>query len=191
MNANVVDRIQGYDAGAKVFHWLTVALLLAQYAVGWIMPAVKRGTEPEGWINLHMSIGTTILAVAVLRLAWRLLRGAPDPPADLPRWQHVGAAAIHWLLYGLVIAMIFTGWSFASSRGWTIVVFGLVPMPALFAKGSTIGHDLGELHIAVSWTLLAVAAAHVLAALIHEFVLRDTILRRMLPDSSRERSAAS
>ncbi len=29
------------------------------------------------------------------------------------------------------------GWAMASSRGWTVKVFGLIPVPALLAKTST------------------------------------------------------
>ena len=63
MTATAAGRLRGYDAVAKFFHWLTVALLLAQYAVGWIMPSIKRGMQPENLMNLHMSLGMVILAV--------------------------------------------------------------------------------------------------------------------------------
>jgi cytochrome b561 len=32
-----------YGATAKTLHWLIVALLVAQYAIGWLMPDVHRG----------------------------------------------------------------------------------------------------------------------------------------------------
>lgn len=174
-------RPEGYDGTAKFFHWLTVALLSAQYALGWIMPDIRRGMQPESLMNLHMSLGMLICAVVILRILWRAVHGTPEPELGSPGWQHAGASTVHWLLYLLVFLMIFTGWSFASMRGWTIVIFGLVRIPALFPQGSALGHDIGELHETVAWVLLAVAGVHVLAALAHQFLLRDGVMRRMLP----------
>lgn len=185
MSASAAGRLQGYDAGAKFFHWLTVALLLAQYAVGWIMPDIKRGMQPGDLMNLHMSLGMVTLAVVILRILWRLAHAAPEPEPGLPEWQRAGASAVHWLLYVLVFAMILTGWSFASMRGWTIMVFGLVRLPALFPEGSAIGHDIGELHETVAWALLVLVGLHVLAALVHQLLFRDGVMRRMLPGSFR------
>ena len=151
MTATAAGRLRGYDAVAKFFHWLTVALLMAQYAVGWIMPCIKRGMQPENLMNLHMSLGMLILAVVVLRILWRLVHATPEPEPSRPEWLRVGASAVHWLLYLLVFVMILTGWSFASMRGWTIVVFGFVQLPALFSESSAIGHDIGELHEMAAW----------------------------------------
>lgn len=185
MNVTAVGRLQGYDAGAKFFHWLTVALLLAQYAVGWIMPDIKRGMQPENLMNLHMSLGIVILAVMTLRVLWRLVHAAPEPEPSLRQWQRVSASAVHWLLYLLMFVMVLTGWSFASMRGWTVVVFGLVRLPALFPQGSAIGHDIGEQHETVAWALLVLIGVHVLAALVHQLLFRDRVMRRMLPGSFR------
>jgi cytochrome b561 len=183
MSASTQHHATSYSSGAKFFHWLTVALLLAQFAVGWIMPDIKRGMQPESLMNLHMSLGIVILAVIVLRLIWRVMVGAPAAERGLPGWQRAAASTVHGLLYLLVFVMIFTGWSFASMRGWTITVFALVQMPALFAQGSGIGHDIGELHETASWVLLSFVGLHVLAALAHQFVFRDNVMQRMLPGS--------
>jgi cytochrome b561 len=185
MSTTAAGYLQGYDAGAKFFHWLTVALLLAQYAVGWIMPDIKRGMQPENLMNLHMSLGMVTMAVVILRIFWRLAHAAPEPEPSLRQWQRVSASAVHWLLYLLVFAMVLTGWSFASMRGWTIVVFGLMRLPALFPQGSAIGHDIGELHETVAWALLVLIGLHVLAALVHQLLFRDRVMRRMLPGSFR------
>jgi cytochrome b561 len=170
----------GYGAVAKAFHWLIVALLIVQYALGWIMPGVKQGMTPDSLMNLHMSIGALILALILVRLLWRLSHPVPPEPTLLC-WQYLGSTALHLSLYGLVIVTTLTGWVYASARGWSILVFGTIPLPALLAEGSRYGRAIGELHQVMIWILLVAIGLHVAAALVHAFIYRDRVMQRMLP----------
>ena len=94
-----MSKTTGYTGTAKTLHWLILALLIAQFIVAWTMPDIKRDTKPDTLINLHLSIGIIVLAVAVVRLAWRASRGEPAPLDGVPPWQVQSARVIHWLLY--------------------------------------------------------------------------------------------
>src|SRR5260221_11136789 len=87
----MTDRSQ-YGTTAKVFHWLIVALLLVQYLIGWLMPDIHRGMKPGVAMAFHVSIGTTILVLIVLRLAWRLTHPIP-PQRSLPSRHRRGSEA--------------------------------------------------------------------------------------------------
>lgn len=169
-----------YTPAAKAFHWLTVALIAAQLAIGWLMPDVHRGPPVTG-TQLHMSVGFLILAVILVRFAWRLVAGAPAMEPGVPAWQGLAAHALHLGLYVLIAFFVITGWSFVSYMGWPITFFWLFPMPALFAKGSAVAHTLAHLHGIMVWVLLTALALHVLAALHHHFIVKDRTLLRMLP----------
>lgn len=170
-----------YDVGAKSFHWVTVALLGAQFVIGWIMPGVSRIAQPAGLISLHFSLGVTILAITALRLLWRLAFGVPAPEAGLPLWQHRSAQLLHLALYVLLFALVLSGWAYASSHGFAVTLFGLATVPAIFANGSGAGRAIGELHSAIGWVLLGALGLHVAAALYHHCWRRDQVLVRMLP----------
>jgi cytochrome b561 len=174
----MTDRSQ-YGTTAKVFHWLVVALLVVQYFIGWLMPGIHRGMKPGAAMAFHVSIGTTILVLIVLRLAWRLTHPV-EPDRSLASWQRLSAEAVHWLLYALVLATTITGWLFASFRGWSMSFFFLAPMPML-AENAAAGKIIDGLHQAMEWSLLAVIGLHVAAALAHLFIYRDRIMQRMLP----------
>src|SRR5690349_4100945 len=79
--------VQDYGRVAKSLHWVILALLAAQFTVGWLMPDIKRDMQPESLMNLHLSIGLTLLALMTLRGLWRLGHGVPPPAPSLPRWQ--------------------------------------------------------------------------------------------------------
>lgn len=172
---------ESYGAMAKILHWLIFLLLAAQYAVGSIMPHIGRGTQNEGWVNWHLSIGAAILFVILLRLIWRLL----FPVALLPgmtRWESMLAHATHLILYALVLIMTLLGWAAANARGWDVKLFGAVTLPALAPNGSSWGHEAGDIHNILVYVLLGFIVLHVAGALYHHFILRDRVLQRMLSD---------
>ena len=168
-----------YGVTAKVLHWLIAAILVGQFALGWLMPPVRRGMEPGIGMHVHISIGIVVLALIAARLLWRLSHRVA-PAAGLPRLQAVTSSAVHGLLYLLVFATTLSGWFYASARGWPLAFFDLFPLPALSAQGSPIGRAIGSLHENLVWVLLALVAVHVAAALVHAFVYRDQVMQRML-----------
>jgi cytochrome b561 len=175
-NANV-----NYDPVAKILHWLTVLLIVAQFVVAWTMPAIHKGVKPVGLIQWHLVIGSSLLIVVVLRLVWRLTHRPPPPAEGLPGWQRQTAAITHWALYVLLLAVPITGWAAASVRTWVVRAFGVLPLPQLLPTGDKIGFRIGDIHSGVlAWTLLGVAVLHILAALYHRLGLRDKVLSRML-----------
>jgi cytochrome b561 len=169
-----------YGTTAKIFHWLIVALLLAQYAIGWLMPDIHRNMKPGAAMTFHISFGILVLILIVLRFAWRLTHPVAPESSLLP-WQRLSSEAVHWLLYVLVLATSLPGWLFASFRGWAISFFFLAPMPMLASDNAAAGKAIDGLHQAMGWALLALIGIHVAAALAHIFIYRDRIMRRMLP----------
>jgi len=168
-----------YGMTAKILHWTIVALLVVQYSIGWLMPDVHAGPPgvPMSW---HISIGTVILALIVVRILWRLTHPVA-PESSLPSWQRVISEGVHWLLYLLVLLTTLSGWLFASARGWSVFWFFLTPLPMLTAGNRALVRALDGWHQNFMWALLAVAGLHIAAALVHLFYYRDGVMRRMLP----------
>jgi cytochrome b561 len=169
-----------YDSTTKVFHWLVVALLLVQYLIGWLMPDIHRGMTPGAPMTFHVSFGIVILALILLRFAWRLTHPVA-PEGSLAPWQRLTSTAMHWALYALVLATTVTGWLFASFRGWSLSFFYLVPLPMLASDNAAAGKAIDGWHQAMEWTLLVFIGIHVAAAIAHVFIYRDRIMQRMLP----------
>ena len=172
----------GYTPVAKLLHWAVLALLVAQYTVAWTMPHIGRNTKPETLINLHFSFGVLILAVAIVRLAWRWTHGEPVPLDGIPPWQVTSARVVHGLLYVLLLVIPVLGWMNASYRGFDVNVFGLFTLPRLMTARAPGFGWTGDAHAIVSYyVLLTVIGLHVLAALYHALIRRDRVLARMLP----------
>ena len=129
----------------------------------------------------HKSVGLTVLALMLLRLAYRLKNPPPALPDGIPGWQKIASHISHALLYLLLFAMPISGWLMNGASGFPMKYFGLVRVPDLVARSQSSLALFKALHFYIAWTLMAVIAVHVLAALKHHFIDRDSILRRMLP----------
>ena len=174
----------GYTALAKVFHWLTVLLIVLQCAVGWIMPDVDELSTPEGLVSWHLSIGVLIAALVVVRMIWRFINQPPQALTQLPSVLQRAAGLMHWSLYLLLLIVPVLGWINAVERGWSVTFFGLYQLPDILPQESPLWTDIGDLHIASMWVLVVLIGLHALAALYHHVVLKDDTLKRMLPGNN-------
>lgn len=171
----------GYNGTAKTLHWLVVVLLIAQFVFAWTMPHIGRNTPVTTLISLHFTFGVLILAVAVVRLLWRLARGVPAPEPGIPGWQETASQIVHWVLYVLLFVVPLLGWINASWRGMPVVMFGL-ELPQLIGTRAPGWQWTGDFHgLLANYVMLALVGLHVVAALYHHVIRHDGVLKRMLP----------
>jgi len=170
-----------YTGTAKALHWTIVALLIGQFIFAWTMPHVGRNTPVTTLISLHFTIGIVILAVAVVRLAWRLTHAEPPPEDGLPPWQVQSAHIVQVALYGLLFVIPILGWLNASWRNMPIVMFGL-ELPKLVGTRAPGWGWTGDVHgLLANYLMLALVGLHVAAAVYHYFFRRDGVLARIFP----------
>lgn len=175
------DDRAGYSPLAKALHWLVAAAVLSNIPMGIVMVNLNSGPVQDRLFNLHRSVGALVLALAILRLAVRLVRGAPPPLPTLARWQRIVSDITHKALYLLIFVVPLIGWAATSAYGAEIVVFGLFVLPPILPHNEPLSETLFLLHRAAAILTAALAAMHIGAALMHGFILRDGVLSRMLP----------
>ncbi len=173
--------VRRYSGVAMIFHWLTALLVLGLIPVGFIMVNLGSGPLQNTLFDLHRSFGTVVLAVVALRLGYRILHGAPPQEPSVAPWQRVVSEIVHWALYALLIVQPLVGWAGTSAFGARISVFGLFTLPDLVGKDEALSETLLGLHGLIGFALAGLAAMHIAAALHHHFVLRDNVLKRMMP----------
>jgi cytochrome b561 len=167
-----------YTRTALGLHWLIAGFILAALFMGWTMTDMQISPARLKLFNYHKWVGITVLALALLRLAWRITH--PPPPLEpMPRWQQLAANASHLLLYALLLAVPLTGWAYSNASGYPIVYLGRVPLPDLLGRDMLLAGQLVKVHGTLAAVLAAAVVLHVLAALEHHFIRKDRTLRRM------------
>ncbi len=177
-------RLYVYSGARRAAHWLTPVLLIALYALGWVLPDIK---DPPSWrfaMTAHQSLGLLVAMIGAARLMTVLVRPAPAAPG-VSRWADAAARTVHALLCLLTIALPVSGWAFSSVVGGSISFFWLIEVPPLAAENDALADRLLGVHVALGLALLGVATLHVAAALFHAAVLKDGVLARMLPRRAR------
>lgn len=171
-----------YGGVAILLHWLIALMIVGTFTLGLVMVDIPGLTPAKlKYFSWHKWAGVTILALACLRLLWRLTHAAPPYPGSMPRWQIGAAHATHFLLYLLIFAVPLSGYFYTLSAGVPVVYLGLFPLPVLIAPHPEWKAALKLTHYVLNMTLLASVCLHVLAALKHHFIDRDDIPKRMLP----------
>jgi len=171
-------RANKYHPALVVLHWTLAWFILASLAFGFLVLAPLPNTDARklDMLQWHMGLGMAILAAMGVRalVRWRSARPAPAGVGTPTSARAAGRA--HLAFYGLVGAMVATGYATALNAGLDEVVFARsgAPLPPRF--------DAYPSFVAHGWiaTMLAVLIAlHVAGALWHALVRRDGVMRRM------------
>ncbi len=162
-------------------HWLSAAAVLAAFVVAWSRAAMDDPTIRAGLMLAHQSAGLLVLALLFFRVGARIAMMSSAPRHDLPRALHAASIVGHLVLYGLLLAMPLLGWGLANAHGHAVRVAGMFALPDLVAADPDLAESIESWHVGLSWVLAATVASHVAAAAFHHLVLRDGVLRSMLP----------
>lgn len=170
-----------FDGLTRLLHWLTVVLVIFQFASGWSF-ALTEGTPLfSSLLILHRSGGTALWAITMLRLSWRATYAKFPPfPAGLPHLMEWAAKTSERALYMLLLCEPGAGLAATLLRGRPFELFAWT-IPALLPRSLSWSTTFQELHEWGAWALAALAGMHALAALFHHIVLKDDVLEAMLP----------
>jgi cytochrome b561 len=175
------SRTDHYPASSKLLHWLVAVCVLATAPVAIAMTRASPGPTQDTLYNLHKSLGVLILALMILRLINRLVVGAPIADPGIEPWQKAVSSVVHTTLYALLLAMPIAGYIANSAFGATTPFFGLFQLPPMIGKNEALATQMFTVHRWVGWLVIVLVVTHVGAALYHQFIRRDDVLKRMLP----------
>ncbi|HEY6484146.1 MAG TPA: cytochrome b [Steroidobacteraceae bacterium] len=170
-----------WGAFAQLLHWLIVLLIITQVILANIALDLPVGVRKIAMFARHKSVGLTILALAVIRVAWRWMNPTPVLPDTLRPYERTLAHLTHVALYLLLFAMPLTGWMMTSARGFAVSWFGLFQLPDFVPRDKALYEAMRQTHDTLALVLGATVCLHIVASVKHHFVLKDDVLRRMLP----------
>lgn len=182
-------RERRYSPVGVTFHWTVAALILFQLWWGWRTGRLPVGADKLQAYEIHAHVGLLIFVLTLLRMGWRLMVPGPINDADKPGWQSTAAHATHYALYAVLLALPISGWAMISATApdLELKLGGLVAWPHLPLQDLApetrwrIETWAEVVHAAAVAALVVIIPLHVGAALKHEVVDQDDVLRGMLP----------
>jgi cytochrome b561 len=171
-------QVSRYHPSLVILHWVMAALLLLALGMGTFSLTAIPNASPEKLFALrgHMVVGMLILVLMLARLVVRLSTARPPAASTGHRVLDRLAVLAHYAFYVLVFLMAGSGFAVALQAGLPGIVFGGsgAPLPESFTIfRPRIAHGV------IARLLMALIVLHVVAALYHHFVRRDSLLSRM------------
>ena len=179
--AEVAAPAASYDRIVKAVHWTTLLVIAGVYAVVWSSHAAGSREQSAQLVQLHRSMGLTILALTLFRLAWRWNGRIPPLPAELPLLQKLAARATEYILYVLLLLQPALGLLNTNARGRRVDFYFVGELPPVVSPDKVLAKQAMAAHELVAYLILALVALHAAAALFHHFVRHDNVLNAMLP----------
>ncbi|CAN5315609.1 cytochrome b [soil metagenome] len=169
----------GYTAGAIALHWAVALMVFALLGLGWYMDDLPEGVARSASIQLHKSIGISVFLLMLIRVLWRLSH-RPPPLNRVPGWQIRLARSNHCLMYVLLFVQPLSGYLSSSFSGYPTQYAG-IELPHWGWRDEALNDLFSTVHQINSKVLAALIVLHILGALTHLLVYRDSVVRRMLP----------
>ena len=177
-----------WDGPTRLFHWLLVVLLPADYA-----------TAKLGWMDLHLQLGYALLALFLFRLLWgfvgsdtaRFGRFLVSPLAGLghlsefreraPDTQVGHKAAGGWMVVAMLLLVgIQIGSGLGANDG-----LGVVEGPLTRHISGYASDLLTVIHADVVYALIAAIVLHILAVVLYAAVKGHDLVRPMITGKKR------
>ena len=165
----------------QTLHWLTAILVLAAFILG------PEGSQQQVYAaandfqrQWHETLGLSVFALSIMRLLWRFVDRRPTP-VPAPPWMTMASKAVLVALYLLLFAVPLTSVTGAWLQGHALSFVGGMEVAPLLGLNDGLGSALAGLHSWLADSLLVVAGVHAAAAIYHHAMLKDDVLRSMLP----------
>ena len=171
-----------WGSATRALHWLIAVFVVGMLIDGYWMDHFVPREQILGQRHWHAMFGVYFAMLIALRVVWRLANRPPQPESGTPRWEHTLSRLVHGAIYLLVIAIPIAGWLTwaARERHLAVMLPGGIQVPWLVAPNKALANTTEDLHIYMAYTLAALAAFHVAAALWHHFAKNDSLLTRMV-----------
>jgi cytochrome b561 len=179
-----------YNAPQRLLHWLMALIILVAIGLGLYASYLQPGTPlRRELLFIHKSLGMTALVLVVLRILYRAMAGAPDYFPALSKLNVVVANGAHLMLYGLMLAMPFSGYVTSVAEGHEVPWFGLFEWPLILPRDDVLANAGELIHLWGAYALYVLLVAHIGAVIWHQWIKKDGVLARMMPPQRATRSS--
>lgn len=157
------DSPSAYGPVTRANHWIGALFVLSMLVIGLYFSELPPGAERSFWRTLHIAIGTILLPLAVFRVLWRFVSGAPQALPQLPAARAL-ASITHILLMVAMLTMLASGILMQWFAGRPIGVFDLLRIGSPLIPSELWHERMQLIHDSTAWALIGLIALHLLGA---------------------------
>lgn len=164
-----------YGSRAVVFHWLTALLILSMIPLGIYMHELPNDSYKAVFYRIHIIIGISVFVLTILRIVWKLMDNKVTELKTTPKYQQFMGKALHYIFYFMMLGASGSGLVYVISSGLAEQLFIADNMVWVNA------HDFlpAEIHEKLTIPMIPLLVLHILAALYHQYFVKDGIFKRM------------
>jgi len=164
-----------YSIRITLVHWLTLLLFIAAFYLGHTLDEMKEATDKMRLYPIHFIVGDLIFLLTLIRAYFLRKDGKLPPIEGGSDVANKVATGIHHLLYLLLIAIPVSGMIMINTTG-LLDALRLHDAGKLPDLEKFVIHDV---HGTLVGILVVTIALHAAAAIYHQFILKDNLIRRM------------
>ena len=166
-----------YGLLAKLFHWITFIILIAQIPFGFYLVGLEFSDRRIDLENIHILIGIAIFYITLFRLVWKFFNSSPTEGNSFFKGQIFIAKANHFFLYLSIFAITISGilkkLYMGEKLNFIFFNFG-------FEKDNfQLADSFYIVHIYANYLLITLVILHILAVVAHHFIFKDKILKKI------------
>ena len=173
----LTNNLTEYGSISKIFHWLSAAVLLIQIPLGFYLVDLDFSEKRLTIESIHVILGLSIFYLTLLRLIYKLFNPTPSLGNNIFPGQRLIAKLNHILLYLSILVITTSGALKKLFNGEMLDLF-------LFDIEIKDNFELAELfydiHILSNYTLIALISLHIFAVIVHKFLFKENLLKRIL-----------
>jgi len=178
-----MTRNNKFDKIQKLLHWsMAFLIILMLFALIGFANEMTIEEHKEMLIG-HSSIGSIISILLLFRIIKRISKKSEIAQIRQPKWQVITAKIVHFCLYLSMILVPVTGYLTARLHELPVMAFGSFKINAsahVYSESSfEFMRNTHEFSIILLISLLTI---HISAAICHKVILKDNVLKAMLPD---------
>ena len=170
------SRSNNYGSVAVTIHWLSALLIIVLLASGFQAADATEAASQASFLRVHIPVAIAVLLLTIFRVVWWVFFDRkPAPIAGSLALQEFLSRAVHLAFYVIIFGMAASGIGMMILSGAGPTIFGgdISSLLNFSAYGPRAPHGIG------ATLLVLLLAAHILAALYHQFIRKDGLVRRM------------
>src|SRR6056300_1801374 len=174
---HTINTVTEYGLISKLFHWLVAIILIVQIPLGFYLVDLDFGPKRITFENIHIILGLTVFYLTILRLLNNIFNPTPQLNTNSFTGQKFIARLNHILLYISILTITISGILKKLFNGEKLNIFF---KDIQIQDNFDLAEQFYDIHIIANYTLIGLLTLHIFAVIIHRYIFKENILKKMI-----------